>query len=66
MAKVVLSPEALDDIKSIHDYIAKDSVDRAAIFIERLIETMDTLGEFPNRGRIIPEIEREYCREIFN
>ena len=47
MAKVVLSPEALEDIKSIHDYIAKDSIDRASIFIERLIETAYSLENSP-------------------
>jgi plasmid stabilization system protein ParE len=37
MAKVIWSELALNDIKGIHDYIAKDSIDRAALFIERLI-----------------------------
>lgn len=64
MAKVIISSDALDDIKNIYDYIAKDSTGRAAIFIERLIEAIDTLAEFPQRGRIIPEIERDTCREI--
>jgi len=64
MGKVIWSPVALEDIKSIHDYIAKDSADRAALFIERLIESTDRLTEFPNSGRVIPEINKNDCREI--
>ena len=64
MGKVIWSPVALEDIKSIYDYIAKDSADRAALFIERLIESTDRLTEFPNSGRVIPEINKNDCREI--
>ncbi len=64
MGKVIWSPAALEDIKDIHDYIAKDSVDRAALFIERLIEVTDGLIEFPYSGRVIPEINQTSCREI--
>ena len=64
MGKVIWSPVALEDIKSIYDYIAKDSPDRAAIFIERLIETTTRLEEFPYTGHIIAEIDNEACREI--
>ncbi|KAA3610017.1 MAG: type II toxin-antitoxin system RelE/ParE family toxin [Calditrichaeota bacterium] len=64
MGKIIWSPVALEDIKSIHDYIAKDSVDRAALFIERLIESTDRLTEFPHSGRVIPEIDKNECREI--
>ncbi len=64
MGKVIWSPAALEDIKDIHDYIAKDSVDRAALFIERLIEATDRLTEFPYSGRVISEINKDACREI--
>jgi len=64
MAKIVWSELALNDIKSIHDYIAKDSVDRADLFIERLIEAVDRLEPFPASGRLIDEIGKETCREI--
>ena len=33
MAKIVWSELALNDIKSIHDYIAKDSVDRTDLIM---------------------------------
>jgi len=64
MGKIIWSPAALEDVKSIHDYIAKDSDVHAALFIERMIEATDRLLEFPNTGRVIPEINKKECREI--
>ena len=64
MTKLIWSELAINDIKSIHDYIAKDSADRAALFIERLIEAADRLEDLPYSGRIIAEIGKEECREI--
>ena len=41
MAAVIWAPSALEDIESIAEYIAKDSVDRAALLVTRLIEATD-------------------------
>ena len=56
MGKVIWAPSALEDVNSIAEYIARDSVDRAALFAVRLIEATDRLEDFPLSGRIIPEI----------
>ena len=64
MAKIIWSPTAIEDIDSIADFIAKDSIYHAAVFVSRLIETTDQLQEFPYSGRIIPEINNERNREI--
>ena len=61
---VIWSPSALEDIELIAEYIARDSTDRAALFVERLIQATDRLQHSPFSGRIIPEIEEESCREI--
>lgn len=62
--KIIWSPSALNDIDLIAEYIARDSVDRAALFVERLIQTTDHLQASPFLGRIIPEIDNDKCREI--
>ncbi len=64
MGKVIWAPAALEDVNSIAEYIARDSVDRAALFTVRLIEATDRLQEAPLSGRIIPEIGEPSCREI--
>ena len=64
MPRIIWSELALSDIKSIHDYIARDAINRASLFIERLIEATDQLENFPHRGHVIEEIGKEECREI--
>ena len=64
MAKVIWSPSALDDVASVADYIATDSVAMAALFVRRLVEAVDRLQDFPRSGRTIPEIDHPDCREV--
>lgn len=64
MGKVIWAPSALEDVNSIAEYIARDSVDQAALFVVRLFEATDRLQEFPLSGRVIPEIDNQSCREI--
>ena len=64
MGKVIWSPAALEDVDSIAEYIARDSTDQSSLFVIRLIGATDRLQDFPNSGRIIPEIGNPGCREI--
>ena len=64
MGKIIWAPSALKDIESIAEYIERDSVDQAALFVTRIIAMTDRLAEFPQSGRIIPEINQKDCREI--
>ncbi|MDO8139921.1 MAG: type II toxin-antitoxin system RelE/ParE family toxin [Candidatus Brocadiales bacterium] len=64
MAQVIWPPSALMDVESIATFIARDSLDQAALFVNRLIEYTDRLQKFPFSGRIIPEIGDDNCREI--
>lgn len=45
--RLVITDRALDDLRSIRDFIARDSVDRAAEFLERLLQSLDALEQFP-------------------
>jgi plasmid stabilization system protein ParE len=65
MATIIWSPVALEDVDSIAEFIARDSADNAALFINRLISMTDKLEQFPDIGRVIPEIGDDSCREIF-
>lgn len=64
MGKIIWAPSALEDLDSIAEYISRDSVDQAALFINRIIEMVDQLEYFPQSGRIIPEIKNRNCREL--
>lgn len=64
MAKIIWSPSALDDVNSIAEFIARDSVDQSALFVTRLLDATDRLQDYPRSGRIIPEIGDPSRREI--
>lgn len=64
MAQVIWAPAALQDAHAIAGFIARDSVDQAALFVARLTEATDRLVDFPESGRVIPEIASPSCREI--
>jgi len=65
MAKVILSPLAIQDLKDIYEFISLDSVHYAEIVIERLLNQLTSLENFPARGRVVPEFQDQTIREIF-
>jgi addiction module RelE/StbE family toxin len=64
MVKIIWSDLAIEDLKSIHDYISKDSTRYASEMIERIIQRVDQLENFPNSGRKVPEFDNELIREL--
>jgi len=64
MVKVIWTEFAIDDLKSIHAFISKDSKSYADKFIGKIISKVDQLEKFPKSGRIVPELEIETIREL--
>jgi len=62
---VVWSPEALKDVDDIASYIARDSVFYAAAVVQKILDTSRELKDFPQIGRIVPELSDEAIRERF-
>jgi plasmid stabilization system protein ParE len=58
------STPAIDDLTGVRDYIAQGSQYYAAEFIQRILETVQKLEQFPELGRIIPEIGDPNAREL--
>jgi len=63
--KVIWSPEAIEDLDSIAEYIIRDSPQHAISVIDRALEMAARLSEFPFSGRVIPERSNHYLREQF-
>ncbi|MFB3893185.1 MAG: type II toxin-antitoxin system RelE/ParE family toxin [Phycisphaerae bacterium] len=64
MAEVTWSPEALQDLDDIAAFIARDSEYQASAFVQRLIDAANRLAEFPEAGRVIPELSHGRFREL--
>ena len=64
MTRILWSPQALSDLESIRDYIARDSPRYAELVLQRLVAAVDQLEAFPESGRVVPERNADDLREI--
>lgn len=55
---------AVESLRNLHGYIAKDSEVYASNFIQRIIFAVDKLAHFPRIGRVVPEADEETIREL--
>ncbi len=63
--KVIWSQESLKQLIEIEIFISKDSPDRAAKFINKLIERGEKIKEYPYKGRVVAEFSVSEIREVF-
>jgi toxin ParE1/3/4 len=63
--KVVWSPEAIEDLESITEYIGRDSEFYARAVATRIVELTRSIGSLPLLGRVVPELGDESIRERF-
>ncbi len=63
--KLIWSPDALDDIEAIGDYISRDSEFYAESTVLKIFEAPQNLVNFPKLGRVVPEVGDEDIRELF-
>lgn len=62
--KIIWTEFAVDDLRSIHSFISKDSKKYADRFIDKLIARTDQLEKNPNSGRVVPEFNVETVSEL--
>lgn len=63
--RVTWSPEAVEDLESIAEYIERDSSFYAQSVISKILEASRNIKEFPLIGRVVPELGNENIRERF-
>jgi toxin ParE1/3/4 len=62
--KIIWSPQAEARLQEIDDFISQDSPENATRFIAKLIKRVQSLSQFPDSGRIVPEKESGEFREL--
>ena len=60
------SAEAVADLQEIHDYIARNSPRYAAVVAARLVAAVDDVRDFPESGRVVPELGDPAVREVIH
>ena len=61
---VTWSQQAVADLRSIHDFIARDSHYYAKKVVHDIRELVDELNGLPKMGRMVPELNEEAVREL--
>ena len=64
MAEVRWTPQAADDLEAITNFIAADSPQYARLFAMDVLVAVERLANFPNSGRVVPELKDPAIREI--
>jgi addiction module RelE/StbE family toxin len=63
--KIYWSPLAVERLEEIYKYISNDNVSAAQNLIENIFYKVESLSDNSERGRIVPESNREDVRELF-
>ena len=63
--KLSWSPEALEDIEAIASYIERDSPWYAETVVSKIMFVAEGIPDFPEIGRIVPELGNTEIRERF-
>lgn len=62
--KLLWTEKAISNLNEIEKFIARNNLDIAIKFVDKLIDKAETLVENPKKGRIVPELSIEQIREI--
>jgi plasmid stabilization system protein ParE len=61
---VVWTDRALDNLRAIGDFIARDNPAAAEKWVGTLMTAAESAAETPLAGRVVPEFKREDVREL--
>ena len=64
MAAIAWAGPALEDLRQTYLFIARASRQYASIMVRRIRTAVSRLGDFPKRGRVVPELPEGPYREI--
>jgi toxin ParE1/3/4 len=53
--EIVWSPQSIEDIEAIGDFIAEDNPTRSISFVDEIISSVERLSRFPESGPIVEE-----------
>ena len=62
--RIEWSPLALQRVEEIAQHIAQDNPDAAVRWVAGLFDTVERLSDFPQSGRVVPEVGVHRIREV--
>lgn len=62
--KIIWTLKAVENLEDISNYISKNSPLYAPVFVQKILNSVDRLSDFPLSGRKVPEFDDDNIREI--
>jgi len=62
--KVLWTKNAKIQLLSVEEFIANDNPSGAIDFTDEIINLAETLAEYPEKGRVVPELSHSNIREL--
>lgn len=64
MAEVIWTKLAQFDLQDIYEYICKDSELYAIRLVDKIVERVEILKDYPETGKVVPELNDNSVREL--
>ncbi len=64
--KLTWSPLAIERVSEIAEYIAQDKPTAAQKWVDKIFNLVERLSEFPESGRVVPEMNNKMFREVIS
>ncbi len=64
--KLTWSPLAIERVSEIAEYIAQDNPLAAEKWLDKIFLLVERLADFPDSGRVVPEVNNKMFREIIS
>ncbi|NWO07415.1 MAG: type II toxin-antitoxin system RelE/ParE family toxin [Alteromonadaceae bacterium] len=64
MAEVIWTEPAIQELEAIAEYIALDNPAAASHLVQKVFDKTERLADFPQSGRIPPELPNSVYREV--
>ena len=64
-SRISLAESAVNDLQEVRDwYVSQSASDVGERLIREILACLDQLAEFPESGRVVPELEQPWLREL--
>ena len=64
MAQIIWSDSSIDDLRAIGEFYERSSPAYASIIVTELYTSVSQLRDYPQSGRIVPELNEQPIREL--
>lgn len=66
MARIIWTDSAIGDLRAIGEFYSRSSPEFAGAIVTDLYESVGRLADYPQSGRVVPELDGQTLRELIH